>query len=113
MTVLHLSQFDFHPILTATPGISLVMFGSADCGSCRHLKKAFSDLAMLAPTLHLFEVDAQRDTALVHEFEVFHLPSLFLFKDGHFHCALHSPASAAALRLHIAQALIAPAQEAP
>jgi thioredoxin-like negative regulator of GroEL len=70
-------------------------------------------LARQDPQLHLFEVDAQRDTALVREFEVFHLPSMFLFKDGHFHCALHSPANPDALRRHIDLALAAPAEEAP
>ena len=113
MTLASLSQFDFHHTLAETPGVSLVMFGSADCGSCRHLKRIFADMAAQQPLLHLFEVDAQRDTALVREFEVFHLPSMFLFRDGHFHCALHSPADPDALRHHIDLALTAPAQEAP
>lgn len=113
MTVQALSQFDFHHVLAATPGTSLVMFGADTCGSCRHLERVLSELADRAPALHLFEVDAQRDTALVREFEVFHLPSLFLFQDGHFHCELHSPAEAGALQKHIAQALAAPPQEAP
>lgn len=114
MTVTSLSQFDFHHTLTATAGISLVMFGSADCGSCRHLKRVFGDLAAQPDNaLSLFEVDAQRDTALVREFEVFHLPAMFLFQDGEFHCELHSPAQPEALQHHIAQALAQPAQEAP
>jgi len=113
VTVATLSQFDFHHTLADTPGISLVMFGTTDCGSCRHLKRVFAEMAVLDPQLHLFEVDAQRDTALVREFEVFHLPSMFLFRDGHFHCPLHSPATPDALRRHIDQALTAPAQEAP
>lgn len=113
MSVTALSQFDFHHTLAATPGICLVMFGSVDCGACRHLKRVFAELAQASPELHLFEVDAQRDTALVREFEVFHLPSMYLYRDGQFHCQLHSPPTLEALRQHIALALAAPAQEAP
>jgi len=113
MKIRSLSQFDFHHVLAEIPGVSLVMFGSADCGSCRHLKAVFDRLAAQSQEVKLFEVDAQRDTALVREFEVFHLPALFLFRDGHYHCQLHSPADPAALRRHIATALAAPAEEAP
>jgi thioredoxin-like negative regulator of GroEL len=109
-----LSQFDFHHTLATVPGISLVMFGSPDCGGCRHLKQVLAVMAAEpANDLALFEVDAQRDTALAREFEVFHLPSMFLFRDGHFHCQLHSTPVAAELRRQVAQALAKPAEEAP
>jgi thioredoxin-like negative regulator of GroEL len=109
-----LSQFDFHQVLAATPGISLVMFGSRDCGTCRHLKRVFSELAgQRVAGLSLFEVDVQQDTALAREFDVFHLPSMFLFRDGEFHCELHSPAQPEELVRRIEQALIQPAEEAP
>lgn len=113
MPVASLNQFDFHHTLAETPGVSLVMFGSPDCGGCRHLKQVFETLALQDPNLHLYSVDAQCDTALVREFEVFHLPSMFLFRDGRYHCPLHSPAQVDALRRHIALALAEPAQEAP
>jgi thioredoxin-like negative regulator of GroEL len=109
-----LSQFDFHHALAETPGVSLVMFGSPDCGGCRHLKQVLAAMAAHGdPGLHLFEVDAQRDTGLAREFEVFHLPSLFLFQDGQFHCELHSPPLPAELRRRIHEALRRPAEEAP
>jgi thioredoxin-like negative regulator of GroEL len=112
--VKQLSQFDFHHTLAATPGTSLVMFGSRDCGSCRHLKRVFTEMSQSPDnTLSLFEVDAQRDTALAREFEVFHLPAMFLFQDGEYHCELHSPAQPEALQRNVARALAQPAQEAP
>jgi thioredoxin-like negative regulator of GroEL len=112
--VKRLSQFDFHQTLAATPGTSLVMFGSQDCGSCRHLKRAFTALASRRePALTLFEVDVQQDMALASEFEVFHLPAMFLFRDGEFHCELHSPAGVETLLHSIVQALDASAEEAP
>lgn len=109
-----LSQFDLHHVLADTRGISLVMFGSQDCGSCRHLKQLLTTLSR-APdnTVSFFEVDAQRDIALAREFEVFHLPAMFLFRDGVFHCELHSPAQPAALLKSIQRALAQPAEEAP
>lgn len=114
MSLRTLSQFDFHHTLAETPGVSLVMFGSPDCGGCRHLKQVLAAMAASGDTeLQLFEVDAQRDTALAREFEVFHLPSLFLFRGGQFHCELHSPPLPAELRRRVREALRRPAEEAP
>lgn len=108
-----LDQFDFHARLSDTPGAALVMFSSPDCGGCRHLRPVLQALRRQRPHWHVFEVDAQRDLALTHEFEVFHLPALFLYLDGHFHCELQAPARAAAIREAIDAALLRPAQEAP
>ncbi len=113
MPLIQLSQFDFHHVLNETPSTSVVMFGSPECGACRRLKQAFDQLAQIAPELHLFEVDVQRDTALAREFEVFHLPSMFLFQNGRYHAPLHSHATPDALQRQIALALAQPAQEAP
>lgn len=108
-----LSQFDYHHALTDTPGIALVLFTAPDCGSCRHWRRVFRQLASSAPWLHLFEVDAQRDTALAREFEIFHLPSLFLYREGHYHCALQAQATQEAVLTAIDRALALPPEEAP
>ena len=108
-----LDQFDFHPRLMATPGVSLVMFSSPDCGACRHLSTVLLDLGRRCPDWQTFKVDAQRDPALAHEFEIFHLPTLFLFNDGEFHCELAAPAQVDAIIAAIEAALRQPAQEAP
>ena len=80
-----LTQFDFHHRLAETPGPSLVWFSGPGCGACRQLRRLFESNPDAFSGLQLFEVDAQQDMALTREFEVFHLPSLFLFLDGHYH----------------------------
>lgn len=108
-----LDQFEFHHQLAETAGTSLVIFTGPHCGACKRLKQVLRDAAELFSDLHLFEVDAQRDMALTREFGVFHLPAMFLYRDGEFHCELHSEALAPQLRAAIDQALARPAQEAP
>ncbi len=108
-----LDEFGFHHALTGTRGIALVIFTSAGCGSCRAWKRLLAAYRTQHPELALFEVDAGHAQALAREFNVFHLPSLFLYRDGHFHSALHSEAHPEKLRVAIEAALALPAQEAP
>ena len=86
------SQFDFHQHLPDMTGTTLVAFTSPDCGSCRHLRNVLLAVHELQPAWHLLEIDAQRESGLVSEFEVFHLPTIFLFSDGQFHCELQAEA---------------------
>lgn len=106
-----LDQFEFHHVLEATPGTSLVLFTAPACGACRRLKQILGDGAL--PEVTLFEVDAERDLALMREFDVFHLPALFLYRDGEFHCELKSEAHPRHIAEAIDAALAAPPQEAP
>jgi thioredoxin 1 len=108
-----LDQFTFHHTLAATPGGALVIFTGPACGACRRLKGILNEHVGEFADLHLFEVDAGEDMALTREFEVFHLPALFLFRDGHFHCELHSEAQPHLLRRAIDAAFAAPPQEQP
>lgn len=108
-----LDQFDFHHRLDDTSGPALVFFTGPHCGSCRQLRQALSQLATTYRGIRLFEVDAERDTALARAFNVFHLPSMFLFLDGHFHCPLHSQPLPAALGRAIERALARPPEEEP
>jgi thiol-disulfide isomerase/thioredoxin len=108
-----LSQFDFHHTLAETPGVSLVYFTAPGCGACRQLKRIFCDHPEEFALLNLFEVDAQQDLALTREFEVFHLPSLFLFKDGQYHAPIHAEPLPHSLLAAVEAALAAPPCEAP
>ncbi len=80
-----LTQFDFHHSLEDTEGISLVVFTAPGCGACRMLLSALDRFREDRADIGLFEVNVQQDTALVREFDVFHLPALFLYIDGHYH----------------------------
>ncbi len=113
MALTKLSQFDFHQTLAGKKGVSLVMFTAPGCGSCRQLRQVLEGHPQAFSDLHLFEVDAQQDQALTNEFDVFHLPSLFLFRDGHFHAQIEAEPLPGQIRDAIAAALAAAPQEAP
>jgi len=108
-----LDQFSFHQTLAEIRGAALVIFTGPACSACRRLKAVLQGSGQLFTDLQLFEVDAGEDMALTHEFEVFHLPAMFLFRDGEYHCELHSEAQPQRLRAAIDAALTAPGQEAP
>lgn len=107
-----LTEFDYHHQLAATPGASLVLFSSPDCGTCRKVEQLLP--AAMGDTVHaLFKVDVQQATALARQFDIFHLPTLFLYRDGRFHAALASEVTPQRLQQAIVQALAAPAEEEP
>jgi thioredoxin-like negative regulator of GroEL len=108
-----LDQFDFHPYLSGKTGTTLVSFISPDCGACRHLHRILGEVNSRRPDWTLCVVDAQRDAALTREFEVFHLPTLFLFSNGEFHCELQAEAQPEKIIDAVTAALQQPAQEAP
>jgi thioredoxin 1 len=108
-----LDEFGFHHTLAGTRGLALVMFTGAGCNSCRAWKRLLAAYRTQHPGFALFEVDAGHAQALAREFNVFHLPALFLYRDGHFHCALQAEAHPDKLRAAIEAALVAPTQEAP
>ncbi len=106
-----LDEASYHPRLAATPGLALVLFGGPDCGACR---VAESRLPAAVPAgVSLFKVDVQRATALARAFDIFHLPELFLYRDGHFHARLACEISPPALAAALDRALAAPAEEEP
>jgi thioredoxin 1 len=107
-----LTEFDFYRTLGQAKGASLVLFGSRGCGACRQAEAVLPG-ALDGAALHLFKVDVQQSAALAREYEVFHLPALFLFVDGHYHAPVHSPLTPEALRRAVAAALQSPPQEAP
>ena len=110
-----LDQFSFHHTLAETPGLSVVVFTSRACASCRRWKRLLADYIERKeqPAIAVFEVDAERDLALVREFEVFHLPALFLYQDGSYYCALQSEALPEKFAAAITDALASPRHEAP
>lgn len=107
-----LAPFTFHREVAGTGGASLLFLVSAHCGACRKWKQLLQSYVIEHP-LTVFEVDAGDDAALAGEFSIFHLPALFLFKDGQYHCRLDVEARADYVRRAIAQALAQTAEEPP
>lgn len=104
-------EFTLHHRLMQTPGISLVLFASPTCGTCRSVERALP--AAVPSDVRLFRVDVQQAIGLARAYEVFHLPALFLFRDGHYHARLDCEVTPAALGRAIDAALAAPAQDEP
>jgi len=113
MSLHSLNDANFYSAIQATQGTSLVFFTSEGCSSCRYWKTLLGQLATKRPELHLYEVDAQDSMGLVQEYDVFHLPALFVFVDGQFHAPLQCEASLDTIKQMLDEVLAAPAQEAP
>ena len=115
--IVELDEFNFHSKLSDTLGVALVFFTGPHCASCHHLH-GLLDSEYLQFTNHFknfaaFEVKADKATALVNEFDVFHLPTLFLYNNGEFHCELQTEAHPQKIIDAIELALTKPAEEEP
>lgn len=104
---------NFYDTLQTTRGVSLVIFTSMGCASCRAWKEVLKDYLSINPDIVIYEVDAHESMALANEYEIFHLPALFLFRDGEFHSELNCEANQDRIHQAIGQALQGPAQEEP
>lgn len=101
--------------------VVMVFFTGPHCASCHHLKNLMnSEYAQF--TQHFtnskiefsaYEIKADKAAALVNEFGVFHLPSMYLYKNGEFHCELHAEAIPVKLIDAIDLALTKAPQEEP
>ena len=111
LTPLH--DADFYRVMHASHGPAIVFFTSAGCNSCRYWRQLLEQLVQARTDLVVYVVDAGASMGLAQEYEVFHLPALFLFRDGHYHAPLQCEASLAALTGTLDAALAQPAQEAP
>lgn len=111
MNQLELTDFDIDHQLLALAGTSLLIFTSVGCSSCRYARQ-------LLPTLelgldHLCWIDAEENGGAVARYEVFHLPALFVVRDGMFYGALRSPLSQAGIRSGLVEALDTDSDELP
>ncbi len=112
-SIQRLNDHEFYSILAETTGPSIVFFTKPGCSSCRLWKRLLGELLQQRDDIHVFQVDAEQNMALSHEYELFHLPALFLFVDGEFHCELQSEAHLAHLQAALKDALSSPPEEAP
>lgn len=108
-----LSQFDLHHRIENNPSPTLVFFSSPSCGSCRQLRTALGELRRRRPEWLVYEIDAEQEGGLVREFEVFHLPAMFLFHRGRFHREISCPPTASEIETAVLAGLVQPPQEAP
>lgn len=107
-----LAEGAFHARLAATAGIAVVLFSAPHCGSCRTWKRLLPDaLSGLADSL--YEVDVGEATGVARYYGIFHLPTVFLYRDGRFHAELQCEARQDAIRHRAQDLLAAPPQDEP
>ena len=104
---LELTDFDADQRLLAMSGVSLVIFTSVGCASCRFAREQL-------PTVdRLCWIDAGNNGGVVERYQVFHLPALFVVRDGEFFGALKSRLTDTELNRAVRQALSRTAEELP
>lgn len=106
-----LTDFDADQRLLAMHGVSLVVFTSVGCASCRFAREQLPGLGLAVD--RLCWIDAGNNGGLVERYSVFHLPALFVVRDGEFFGALHSRLSRNELSEALQQALSRTAEELP
>ena len=111
--LIRLNDTDFYQTLASSRGPALVFFSGSGCSSCRYWRTLLTQLTGPYDTLPVFEVDAGESMGLTREYGVFHLPALFVFRDGQFHAPLECEANLATISATLDALLAQPAQEAP
>lgn len=90
----------------------MVLFSAPHCGACRAWKRLLPEaLGGVAAAFH--EVDVSEATGVARCFDIFHLPTVYLYRDGHFHAELQCEARPDAIRQAAQALLAAPAQDEP
>ena len=75
----------------------MVLFTAAHCGACRAWKRLLPEaLAGIADAL--YDVDVGEATGVARDYDIFHLPAIYLYRDGRFHAELQCAADAATVR---------------
>jgi thioredoxin 1 len=92
-----LSEGTFHARLAATSGVAAVLFTAPHCGACRAWKRLLPE-ALAGVADALFEVDVGEATGVARYYGIFHLPTVYLYRDGRFHAELQCEAQAEVIR---------------
>ncbi|MDR9874100.1 thioredoxin [Pseudomonas allii] len=79
---LELTDLDIDQQLLGLPGISLLIFTSAGCSSCRWARQQVPGWSL--PVDRLCWVDAGHNGGAVERYQIFHLPALFVVCEGQF-----------------------------
>ena len=108
---LELTDFDADQRLLGMPGVSLVIFTSVGCASCRFAREQLPRLDLAVD--RLCWIDAGNNGGVVERYQVFHLPALFLVRDGEFFGALKSRLTGTELNEAVVRALMKTAEELP
>lgn len=103
-----LTDHTLYDALEALDRPALVAFGAPGCGGCRRLRALLPGLTAALPELAVLYADAERCPGVLADLEAFHLPALFVFRDGDAHAAVVAPLSIDALAAATRAALAGP-----
>ncbi|MHC8305145.1 thioredoxin family protein [Pseudomonas sp. PB3P13] len=106
-----LTDFDADQRLLAMKGVSLVIFTSVGCAGCRYARAHLPSLGLNVD--RLCWIDAGDNGGVVERYRVFHLPALYVVRDGEFFGAVQSALTATELNEAVRQALLGAAEELP
>ncbi|MCU1752963.1 thioredoxin family protein [Pseudomonas sp. 6D_7.1_Bac1] len=106
-----LTDFDADQRLLAMSGVSLVIFTSVGCSGCRWARQQLPALDLEVD--QLCWIDAGNNGGAVERYQVFHLPALFVVRDGEFYGALQSRLARTELNAAVGQALSRDPEELP
>ena len=107
-----LGEGDYHARLAHALGDAVVLFTHVHCSTCRAWKRLLPE-ALSKTVQHFYEVDVALDTGVARYFDIFHLPTIYLYRDGQFHAELQTEASVEAIQRAISQLFNSAAQEEP
>ena len=89
-----------------------MLFSAPHCGACRAWKRLLPE-ALADFTDALYEVDVSEATGVARYFGIFHLPTVYLYRDGRFHAELQCDARQEAIRRTARDLLAAAPQDEP
>lgn len=92
--------------------MAVVLFSAPHCGACRAWKQLLPS-ALADQASAFYEVDVSEATGVARYFDIFHLPTIYLYHDGQFHAELQCEAQPETIQLTAHQLLSAPAQDEP
>ena len=107
-----LAEGAFHARLAATPGVAAVLFTAPHCGACRAWKRLLPE-ALAGVADALYEVDVGEATGVARYYGIFHLPTIYLYRDGRFHAELQCEARVEVVRETAMRMLGEAAREEP
>ena len=107
-----LGEATYHARIAQTPGDAIVLFSHAHCGACRAWTRLLPE-ALSQTVQHFYEVDVALDTGMARYFGIFHLPTIYLYRDGLFHAELQAEARVDTVQRAAHTLFNSPAQEEP
>ncbi len=108
---LQLTDFDVDQQLLSLRGTSLLIFTSVGCASCRWAHEHL--VRQTLPLNRLCWIDAEENGGAVERYGVFHLPALFVVRDGEFFGPLRSKLLADDISRDLERALRLAPEELP